>query len=116
MFKSLKRLFGKPEPMTEAERIAASLGFQYYDLRSEGYKKLERQAERELGPEDEVYARQLVSISQASDQAAARSVGERLNADGGLERMKRVCLRAGTLGADTRWIEVYWSGIGQWLG
>ncbi|HUQ01627.1 MAG TPA: hypothetical protein VM261_03990 [Kofleriaceae bacterium] len=68
-------------------------------------------------PEDERSAQELVSLLAARDSERIREIGKQLDADGGHERMVRVCLRVKHLGGDASALERrYWDGIGAWQG
>lgn len=70
----------------------------------------------ETGADDEQLARRLTTASHEKDREKVRAIGRTLDARGGIEKMKEVYYRADDLGADGRWIEFHWSGIGDWDG
>ena len=92
------------------------LGLQSVSLWSqEGLDAYER-AKSKLEENDEKIAEQLIVASHAKDRDKIKKIGEQLNSSGGIDKMKLLCYRARHLGGDDRWIEMMWSGIGDWDG
>lgn len=69
-----------------------------------------------LDPHDEAIAKELAIASNMKDEGMTKKIGDRLNDSGGIDKMKLLCYRVRHLGGDDRWIEMKWSGIGDWLG
>lgn len=87
------------------------------DLRPAHERESERAVQSDLGGADEQYAQQLCQLMRSGDHAAARQIGEQLNANGGKPRMVRICLRVKVLGGDARTLErSIWHGVGDWRG
>lgn len=97
--------------------------FQILDLRSEDEKQIEREAQMDLGGEDEQFARRLCSLQYQRDargnttptaHAEIRKIGEYLGANGGDKRMRRIAYRVQTLGGSARELEWDWEDICGW--
>ena len=73
-----------------------------------------------LNDEDEAIATELIIASHnkdiEKDIEKIKNIGRQLNDFGGIERMKLLCYRVRHRGGDDRWIEMMWSGIGDWQG
>lgn len=90
---------------------------QYIDLRSQREMELQQQGTAPLPDEkDEKIAHELTAASHKKENDTIKKIGARLNEEGGLERMKTIYYRAEYIGADGRWVEMMWSGIGEWMG
>jgi hypothetical protein len=115
----LDRLFFRNSPYNQfasAQEKLKGLGLQSVSLWSqEGLGAYER-AKSELEENDERIAQQLIIASHAKDRDKIKQIGEQLNESGGIDKMKLLCYRARHLGGDDRWIEMMWSGIGDWWG
>ncbi|HGY92163.1 MAG TPA: hypothetical protein ENK43_13420 [Planctomycetes bacterium] len=66
------------------------------------------------------YAR-VMNAHAASDSLLAareqvRGIGRQISEEGGIEKMKLLCYRVRHLGGDDRWLEMVWTGIGEWMG
>ena len=69
--------------------------------------KLDRRSDREYAEDRAVFDQTCRLIKQ---------IGEGLNRHGGEDLMKQVLTRAGSMGANTRFVEGLWDGIGTWMG
>jgi hypothetical protein len=111
MLSWIKKLFGNNDNADDG------MGMLRVDLRSGHEIQLQQQGTRPLlNKKDERTANQLVLASHKKDLDLVKQIGRQLNDEGGLDRMKLICYRADNIGGDTRWIEMMWSGIGEWLG
>lgn len=89
----------------------------YMDFRPDWERRMASEVQSDIGGDDEQYARQLCDLLRKRDEAAAKKIGEDLYANGGHQRMVRVCLRVKALGGDARTLERYvWDGVGEWMG
>jgi hypothetical protein len=115
----LDRLFfrnAEYNQFASVEEKLKGLGLQSVSLWSqEGLDAYER-AKSKLEEDDEKMAEQLIVASHAKDRDKIKKIGEQLNKSGGIDKMKLLCYRARHLGGDDRWIEMMWSGIGDWQG
>jgi len=106
----------KYNQFASVEEKLKGLGLQSVSLWSqEGLDAYER-AKSKLEEDDEKIAGQLIVASHAKDRDKIKQIGEKLNKSGGIDKMKLLCYRARHLGGDDRWIEMMWSGIGDWDG
>jgi predicted RNA-binding Zn-ribbon protein involved in translation (DUF1610 family) len=91
---------------------------QVFDLRPESERRIELEAQHDLGGEDEQLARKVLSLQMQRGSKEAeteiRKVGEHLGANGGSDRMARVAYRVEALGGSSRQLEWSWSGICGW--
>ena len=88
-------------------------------------RRIRQEAQSALSDPDERLARELVDLLGTStieggpshDEAyrRVRSIGEELNATGGVRRMQSVGYRVAALGGPGRLLESAWHGIGEWL-
>ena len=92
------------------------MGMQSTSVFSEKGIDIYERSKSPLGPNDETIAEELVIASNRKDEGRTKKIGRQLNDSGGIDRMKLLCYRARHLGGDDRWIEMKWSGIGDWLG
>jgi hypothetical protein len=92
--------------------------FQHYefkDYRPEWEKQMDVETRSDIGGDDERYARELCELLRARTYGPARTIGRLLDANGGIRRMVRVCLRVKHLGGDAVMLErSVWAGIGEW--
>jgi hypothetical protein len=117
----LRRFFRKKGAQKKDEYIANEfMEKSEIDLRPAGERRMESEARSDLVGEDEQYAQQLCHLllkSDLSSRTSARTIGEELYANGGHQRMVRVCLRVKALGGKASTLERYiWDGIGEWKG
>ena len=111
MLSWIKKLFGHD---TNTDN---GMGMMHIDLRSEREIQLQQQGLAPLLKEkDEEAAHQIVLASHRKDRDLVKQIGTRLHHEGGLDRMKLIYYRADRIGGDSRWIEMMWSGIGDWMG
>jgi len=104
-------------------RIAASARTDLIDLRPEHERQVEKQAQTDLGGEDEQLARRLLVLQSATEDgrvqpdaaAEIRRIGEHLGEHGGSDRMTRVAYRVQAIGGNSRLLEHYWEGICGWM-
>jgi hypothetical protein len=81
---------------------------------------IQKQAQSRLARKDEDLANQLVQLLESTtrdgDQSyeRIRSVGEQINANGGLRRMQLIGYRVAALGGEGRKLEHVWDRIGEW--
>ena len=119
MFNWLKRLFGGKDEYNQfssKEKKLRDLGLNSYSLWTEqGLNALER-AKSKLDDESEAIVTELIIASHKQDNDKIKQIGKQLNDSGGIEKMKLFYYRAEHRGGDGRWIEVMWSGIGDWMG
>lgn len=113
-----KKLFRKKQSENQDERIVGEfMGKPVVDMRPGWEREMERDVQTDLGDEDERYAQEVCEFLRNRDEDAARKIGEKLYANGGHQRMVRVCLRVKALGGDARTLERYaWDGVGEWMG
>jgi len=93
------------------------------DLRDSSERDIELAARKELDPENERYAIELVAllISKVSGKSLTeeatnriREIGLHLGENGGDKRMKQIAYRVQFLGGSSRLLELYWNGICGW--
>ncbi|HKI47673.1 MAG TPA: hypothetical protein VKA08_20250 [Balneolales bacterium] len=115
----LKKIFGRGSDYnqfaTPQEKLKG-LGIQSTSIFSEKGIDIYERSKSRLDPDDEAIAKELAIASNRKDEGKTRKIGNRLNDSGGIDKMKLLCYRARHLGGDDRWIEMKWSGIGDWLG
>lgn len=111
----LNRLFGRRRPAATQEQLSA-LGLQSVSVFSQQGLDAYARAQSPLDDADEALATKLIIASHQKDREKVKSIGRQLNDAGGIERMKLLCYRARHRGGDDRWIEMMWSGIGDWMG
>ncbi len=58
----------------------------------------------------------LASDSLLAAREQVRGIGRQISEEGGIEKMKLLCYRVRHLGGDDRWLEMVWTGIGEWMG
>jgi hypothetical protein len=89
------------------------------DLRPESERQIEREAQHDLGGEDEQLARKVLLLQQQRDspqvKAEIRKIGEYLGSNGGNDRMVRIAYRVVALGGSSRQLEYDWQGICGWM-
>ncbi len=115
----LKKIFSRDSDYNQfatPEEKLKELGLQSTSTFAERGIVIYHRSKMRLNDEDESIAKQLVMASHHKDEAKTKKIGEQLNDSGGIDRMKLLCYRAHHLGGDDRWIEMKWSGIGDWLG
>jgi len=119
MFSRLKKMFRRGSEYNQfasSEKKLSELGLQSVSVFSqEGLDAFER-AKSKLSAKDEAIAEEMIIASHQKDRENVKEIGRQLNSSGGIERMKLLCYRARHLGGDDRWIEMMWSGIGDWQG
>jgi hypothetical protein len=98
------------------EEKLKGIGLQSVSVFSEKGPSIYERAKSILDDEDEAIAEELVIASNQKDRDKTKKIGNQLNDSGGIDRMKLLCYRARNLGGDDRWIEMTWSGIGEWMG
>ncbi len=109
----------------------------FYDLRDDHERRIEQEALRDLGGEDEKLAKEIVDLQsqrevrlhtspaghtqfQNSDSLTVaarkriRRIGVAIGANGGDERMRRIAYRVQASGGSARQLEHSWSGICGW--
>lgn len=119
MFSWLKRMFRRePEynQFASTEEKLRGLGMQSASVSSQRGLDAYERAQSRLDERDEAIAKKLIIASHQKDREKTKEIGRQLNDSGGIERMKLLCYRARHLGGDDRWIEMMWSGIGEWQG
>jgi hypothetical protein len=119
MFSWLRRLFGREKEYNQfasADEKLAGMGVGSFSVFTERGIDIYEQSQYPLDDESEAVAKQLSIASHAKDRDKVKEIGRQLNDAGGLDRMKLLCYRARHIGGDDRWIEMMWSGIGEWDG
>jgi len=119
MFSWLKKIFGRDTEYNQfasVEEKLKGLGLESVSVFSEEGLSLYERAKAPLDEANEAIAKELVFASHQSDRDKTIKIGEQLNESGGIDLMKLVCYRVRHCGGDDRWIEMVWSGIGDWLG
>lgn len=119
MFSWLRKLLGREleyNQVASVEEKLKGLGLESVSLWSEEGLNAYERAKSKLNDYDEAIADKLVIASHEKDSEKVKKIGEQLNNSGGIEKMKLLCYRARHRGGDDRWIEMMWSGIGEWLG
>lgn len=115
----LKKLFRREPEYNQfastAEKLKG-LGMQSVSTFSQRGLDAYARAQMRLDDKDEAIAEELIIASHKKDRERTKEIGKQLNESGGIERMKLLCYRARHLGGDDRWIEMMWSGIGDWQG
>jgi uncharacterized Zn finger protein (UPF0148 family) len=92
----------------------------FVDLRPHTEKQIEREAQSDIGGEDEILARRLVALEREMDTSEEarreiRAIGEAVGQSGGSPRMKRLAYRVQALGGSLRTLEYEWEGICGWM-
>lgn len=89
----------------------------HFDMRPEWERQMESETKSELFDEDERYAKELCELMQNKDLNAAKEIGEEIYANGGHQRMVRICYRVKALGGNAWALERFaWDGVGEWRG
>lgn len=115
----LKKIFGlhsNYNRFATPEEKLKGLGMQSTTVFSEKGIDIYERSKSPLNPGDETIAEELAIASNMKDESKTKKIGNQLNDSGGIDKMKLLCYRARHLGGDDRWIEMKWSGIGDWLG
>lgn len=115
----LRKIFGHGSEYNQfapAEEKLKDLGMQSTTVFSERGIDIYERSKSPLDAKDETIAKELVIASNVKNEIRTKEIGNRLNDSGGIDKMKLLCYRARHLGGDDRWIEMKWSGIGDWLG
>lgn len=113
----LDKLFGRRRNSSSGTRDEIKI----IDLRSDKEQEIERQAQSNLGEEDEQIAlklitliKQAVSESYTNGEASKKTIaeinkiGKYLCSNGGSDRMKGIAYRVKALGESARHLEHYW--------
>jgi hypothetical protein len=115
----LKKIFVRDSDYNQFATLGEKLkglGMQSTSVFSEKGIDIYERSKSPLDPDDEAIAEKLAVASNMKDESKTKKIGTLLNDSGGIDRMKLLCYRARHLGGDDRWIEMKWSGIGDWLG
>ncbi len=115
----LDRAFGRKSDYSQFASVAeklAGLGLEPASVWSAQGLDAYHRAMLPLDEADEMLARELSRASHGKDREKVREIGRRLDDEGGIEKMKLVCYRVRHIGGDDRWLEMVWSGIGEWMG
>jgi hypothetical protein len=109
MFSWLKRMFRRDagyNQFSQTQDKLKGMGFETFTIFSEGGLDIYERAKAPLGDEDETISRELTIASHKKDNEKIVEIGKRLDASGGIDRMKLICYRVRNLGGDDRWIEM----------
>lgn len=107
-----------PQPAAHQEPAAPSIEIDQFTIidafREKDYDRLTRM----LYKLDRRTDREYVEDRAAFDHTCGliQQIGEGLHRHGGEDLMKQVLTRAGSMGANTRFVERLWNGIGSWMG